>query len=161
MPRAFSKPRWVNCSRSLPTKTCPVLLASNRARNSLRTLKSNPASLNSSERAYFFLDSGANRVSSLSVGEVLEELEHGDERQSPRGERGLTSSREERGEIGIFVDGRKGIPEFGDGCAFGERGVGDALRVWRDVGNRFRFEHATVCSTRGISPTESIFLCVL
>ncbi len=115
-------------------------------RNSLSTLKSNPASLNSSERAYFFLDPRANRVSSLAVGE----------RQSPRGERGLTSSREERGEIGVFVEGRKGISEFGDGRTFGESSVGDALRVWRDVGNWFGFEHATVFASRANSPTESI-----
>jgi hypothetical protein len=51
------------------------------------------------------VDPGAHRLRRAPVGEVLAELQQGDERQAPRRQPGLAALREEIREVGVGEDG--------------------------------------------------------
>ena len=78
------------------------------------------------------VDAGADGVGGAAVGEVLAELEDGDQGQPPGREGGLASAGIEVGEVGVVEDGAEFVAEPEIGIAVGKGGAGDAGGVLGD-----------------------------
>src|SRR3954447_19465790 len=74
------------------------------------------------------VDPGAHRLGRAPVGQVLAELEQGDQRQAPRRQPGLAAPGEEVGEVGVDEDGAELVTEPEERVALAEGGPGDARR---------------------------------
>jgi hypothetical protein len=86
----------------------------------------------------FPVDAGQDGMNSLTVGEVLEKLEDGNQRQFPGRNGGLAGGGEKRCEILIGVDRAELITQSGDGVAFGQDGTDDSgggASQWCGIGN--------------------------
>ena len=96
--------------------------ASSRERNSQSTEKSKPGSVSSRPSSVLPVDAGADGVGGPAVGEVLAELQDGDQGQPPGGQGGLAAVGEELGEVAVVVRrcrARRGAG--GRGCPWGRR----------------------------------------
>ena len=78
------------------------------------------------------VDPGADGVGGRAVGEVLAELEDGDQGQPPGREGGLPPEGVEVGEVGVVEDGAEFVAEPEVGVAVGEGGTGDAGGILGD-----------------------------
>ena len=87
------------------------------------------------------IDTGQHGMNGLPVGEVLEELEDGDQREFPGCDGGLAGGGEERCEILIGVDRTEPVTQSGDGVAFGQDGTDDSGGVSRDGWDFLWFDH--------------------
>ena len=80
----------------------------------------------------FPVDAGAHRVSRLPVAEMLEELEHRDQRQPPRRQAGLASGGVKRGEVLVLVKGAELVAQPHDHRALGKGRAGNPRGLGRD-----------------------------
>jgi hypothetical protein len=79
------------------------------------------------------VDASADGVGGLAIGEVLGELQHGDQGEPPRGQCGLPAPGVEVGEVAIAEHGSELVAEPEVGIALGEGGAGDAGGQLGDV----------------------------
>ena len=79
------------------------------------------------------VDATADGIGSLAVGQAFGELHHGNEGQLGRGFRRLAGLRKQVRELGIDVDGTKGVAHAHIRIAFREGGMGHAGRFVRDT----------------------------
>ena len=78
------------------------------------------------------VDAGADGLRRRTVGEVLAELQDGDQGQPPGREGGLSAAGIQVGEVGVVEDGAELVAELQVGVTPGEGGVGDAGGVLGD-----------------------------
>jgi hypothetical protein len=86
------------------------------------------------------IDPGAGGLGSLPVGEVLAELEDGDEGEPPRRVGRLADGRETGGEVLVVEDGPELVAEGEEGRALREGGESDAGGLGRDGAGRLWLE---------------------
>ena len=72
------------------------------------------------------VDAAADGVGGLAIGEVLGELQDGDQGELPGGQCGLSAPGVEVGEVAVAEDGSEFVAEPEVGVALGEGGAGDA-----------------------------------
>jgi len=82
------------------------------------------------------VESGADGVGGLAVGQVLQELHQRDQGQAPGGEGGLAAAWVEVGEVLIGEEGPQLLAQAQAQTAPGEGGAGDAGGLFRDGGGR-------------------------
>jgi len=75
------------------------------------------------------VDAGAHRLGRLAVGQVLAELEQGDQRQAPRRQARLAEPGEQVGEVGISEDGAELVPQLQERVALTKGRARDARRL--------------------------------
>jgi hypothetical protein len=78
------------------------------------------------------IDPAADRVGGPAVGEILPELNDGDQGQPPGRQRGLAPAGIEVGEVGIGEEGTELVAQLEIGMAVREGGMGDLGRVLGD-----------------------------
>src|SRR5215212_7873236 len=71
---------------------------------------------------------------------MLQELEHGNKRQPPRGQAGLAPSGVEAAEVLVLVERVEVVAQTRDHRALGEGRPGDANGLGRDLADRFRMQ---------------------
>ena len=96
----------------------------------------------------FPVDPGADGVGGWSVGEVLSELEDGDQCQPPGRGRGLPLERIEVGEVGVVEDGAEFVAEPEVGTSGGESGAGDAGGILGDGRDESELKRHGAASSR-------------
>jgi hypothetical protein len=79
----------------------------------------------------FPVDTGAHRLGRLALGEILAKLHHGDERQAPGREAGLTLQREAGGKVVVLEDRPEGIPQEQVRMALRKGGTGYTSSFFR------------------------------
>ena len=79
------------------------------------------------------VDAGAHRLRGLPVGQVLAELQEGDQRQAPGRQARLAEPGEEVGEVGVGEDGAELVAELEERIALAE---GRACNACRLLGHR-------------------------
>src|SRR5262249_5396989 len=79
------------------------------------------------------VDAAADGVGGLAIGEVLGELQDGDQGELPGGQCGLPAPGVEGGEVGVAEDGSELVAEAEVGVPLGEGGAGDAGGQLGDV----------------------------
>jgi hypothetical protein len=87
------------------------------------------------------VDARPHRLGRLPVGQVLAELEQGDQGQAPRRQARLAELREQVGEVGVGEDGAELVAELQQRVALAEGGTCDARRPLRHGLDRARLEH--------------------
>ena len=75
------------------------------------------------------VDPRPHRLGGLPVGQVLAELQDGDQRQAPRRQARLAEPGEQVGEVGVGEDGAELVAQLEEGVALAEGGPGDARRL--------------------------------
>src|SRR5215218_1626824 len=86
------------------------------------------------------VDAGAHRLRGLPVGQVLPELQQGDQRQAPGRQARLAERGEQVGEGGGGEDGPQLVPQFEERVALAEGGPRDARRSFGYGADRAGFE---------------------
>ena len=82
------------------------------------------------------VDPGAHRIRGLAVAQMLEKLEHRDQRQSPRRQSRLAAHREEGREIGVALKRAELVTQLHDDRALRKGGAGHANGLSGDVADR-------------------------
>ena len=75
------------------------------------------------------VDPRPHRLGGLPVGQVLAELQEGDQRQPPRRQPRLAEPGEQVGEVRVGEDGAELVAQPEEGVALAEGGPGDARRL--------------------------------
>jgi len=75
------------------------------------------------------VDAGAHRLRGLPVGQVLAELQQGDQRQAPGRQARLAEPGEEVGEVGVGEDGAELVAELEERIALAEGRARNACRL--------------------------------
>jgi len=80
----------------------------------------------------FPIDAATHGLGRLAIGEAFGKLQNSGEREACRGFCRLATPREERGELGVVVDGAESVSHLHIGVPAPERGTGHPLGVFRD-----------------------------
>jgi hypothetical protein len=99
---------------------------SRRARNSHSTEWSKPGIVELEAEQVLPVDPRPHRLRRLPVGQVLAELQQGDQRQPPGRQARLTQLGEQVGEVRVGEDGAELVTKAEERVALAERGLGDA-----------------------------------
>jgi hypothetical protein len=97
------------------------------------------------------VDTTADGVGGLAIGEVLGELHDGDQGELPRGQCGLAAPGVELGEVSVTKDGTELVAEPEIGIALREGGAGDAGGQLGDVRDGAGLQRHGGTSWRGAS----------